>query len=446
MNQLEMFRHALAAVQAKASIQPGEQFLIKNIDFWEEWTGHAEKYKKETNQIISDFFKEQFGEQFGNIKTKKEEYKEPTKEDSVPFDDDMKLFTDADFDNIINDEFETIQTNTHNLYGIIKSRLRSATRPDWHDQHEPDRLNDLRIREKRIDRMIIEDCMCSSTYNIEILQLTSPDANNIPAHLKIEDIKKFNPSIKNLPQAALMRDTLKSLDLDFTTWVTKPIVSKLENGGYKKASLSKRIRDWCKEDPNRLPWEAPVGTSMTALCDIALELNKLNLTEQEDIDPDWDIDENIAYNFTADWQQPEPEPVSEVVSTVGEYTYLKMSRIPDAKEFNKNKYHKIKHKDFYKLIESMDNMTGEELAGWYKEIVQSKTGTYEQKDRFDAEYARILSSRAEFKGEITICEPMLEPTESREEIHAELFGEQLPDWKLEIMQQEKEEQELLLTA
>jgi len=224
------------------------------------------------------------------------------------------------------------------------------------------------------------------------------------------------------------------MDLDFTTWVTKPIVSKLENGGYKKASLSKRIRDWCKEDPNRLPWEAPVGTSMTALCDIALELNKLNLTEQEDIDPDWDIDENIAYNFTADWQQPEPEPVSEVVSTVGEYTYLKMSRIPDAKEFNKNKYHKIKHKD------------GEELAGWYKEIVQSKTGTYEQKDRFDAEYARILSSRAEFKGEITICEPMLEPTESREEIHAELFGEQLPDWKLEIMQQEKEEQELLLTA
>jgi hypothetical protein len=276
--------------------------------------------------------------------------------------------------------------------------------------------------------------MCSSTYNIEILQLTSPGANNIPAHLKIEDIMKFNPSIKNLAQATVLRDVLKSLGLGFSDWITKPIVTKnLKGKGYKKASLSARVRDWCKQKPKRMPWEAPVGKDKISLADLAFKLNDLERQEQDN--PDWGMDESIAYNFSADWQAPTPEPITETLNTVGEYTYLKISRIPDAKEFGKSKYHKFSPKEFRNLIQSMDDMTNEELAGWYQEVVKSKRGSFEQKDRFEKEYTRVLNSRAKFNGEITICEPVMEPVEEQE---IEPICSQFEEWQLDAFYNEME--------
>lgn len=413
MNTLETARYALAVIQAAWSVQPGKQLLIKLPDYWEEWTGHAKvSKKKEKKSLVSEFFAEISSDfNISKPEKKKDSYKKPTRKDTIPFDGDSVLFRDADFDDIVEDLHDTLPC-TSKVEMTIRKRLRKATPIQFNKELCVEEQWDERVIERfeinkpkklrkkadgfarnNLPRMIVEDCTFSSTNRIEIPQMITKGADNTAAHLRPEGILKYSPTIENMPQAMVMRDVIKSIGLGFTDWV----------------NLSAKIRTWCDENPERSPWDAPLGPKETPLCDLALALNELEREQQEAIPIDWTLDPDIAAGFNADWQEPVREPITETVNTVGEYTYLRISRIPQAKEFNKSRYHKVPIREFQNLLQDMDDMDSSELAAWYKKIIKSKKGSFEQKDRFLEEYKRVLSSRAVFDKEITVLPPMTEP-------------------------------------
>jgi len=116
-----------------------------------------------------------------------------------------------------------------------------------------------------------------------------------------------------------MSGILGSLDLDFPTWVKKPVIRK-EGKVWTKKPLSKRINQWAKKQ-KVLPWNVPVGgipgkKAGYKLVEIAKALNDLERQGQE-------IDQDIAMEFSADFTLPEREPNVFSENTIGEYTYQK---------------------------------------------------------------------------------------------------------------------------
>jgi hypothetical protein len=389
-------------------------------------------------------------------------YVKPGYEESIPFEDDSKLFVDADFDMISTDGFETIPSISHkavhsqttgkllgyredeltdeDFESAILERLLEADAPAFNLEMDISAKSDARCISRFYDdygsrcksslnRQIVEDCTFSSHGSVEVPQLTQAGDCSVPNHLRIEQIKQF--SGMTYKQSYLMAQVIKSLDLDFRTWVLKPVYKKEinQNGDsyYSRKSLATRINTWARQ-AGKLPYEAPVGGKATPLYKLAKALNDLERENQEDC-MGWAVDEAIAPFFSESFMPPRNEPDLDIPNLVGEYTYLKISRIPQAKEFNKSKWGMNSHV-FKQIIEQVDNMSGAEIADTWKEF--NEAFSFEQRDRFMADWKRIANSRAraEFTGNIKMCEPMLDPP-VEDEKPAEIVETGFEDWQLE---------------
>jgi hypothetical protein len=132
--------------------------------------------------------------------------------------------------------------------------------------------------------------------------------------------------------------------------------------------------------------------------------------------PDWftgsEINEDIARMFPKDWHEPPREPDLDAQSTVGEYTYHRLSRIPNGREFTK-RWSKFEPRLFRQLLQSLEDLPASELAAASR-TVQEK-GSFEQKDKLSMEVRRIANQRAreQFFGSITVCEPALDPADDQ---------------------------------
>jgi hypothetical protein len=370
----------------------------------------------------------------------------PTWEDSIPFAEDVNLFLDSDYDMIKEDGFESIESVKYNrVYGKkghyeiinynpendIKDRLLNATPPDFNQELDISAKSDARCINRFFDdkgnrchnnlpRQIVEDCTFTAN-RIEVPQLIGPGACSIQAHLRIEQISQF--SGMTYKESHLMAQFLKALDLDFNTWVLKPVIKKeknrLGNTIWTKASLSTRLNRWAKnknkgQGTRVRPYEAPVGPDMIPFWKIAKALNDLERAPQED-QSGYEIDVNMAMAIEASYKEPVREPDMEIPNPVGEYTYLKVSRIPKCEEFNDGKFG-IPGKEFKRVIINMEKMSAREMLAIKED--RFKEFNFDQRDRFEAERKRIINQRAREsfdESKITICPPALEPIKEEAE-------------------------------